>query len=310
MSTVRSFLKRLSVELFLLGDRLGVHVLPKHFYTPLPNYRWLRENKALWTGRASLTGVHWDLEEQVRWLRNVCSPYYSEVRGLSFFRQLATTGIGAGFGPIESQVLHCFIRATCPANVIEIGSGVSTACILNAVQLNRQEGRRGSHVTCIEPYPKRGFARLKGITHIRELVQAVPLSLFRALEAGDLLFVDSSHAVKTGSDTARIYLEVIGNLAPGVFIHIHDVTLPYLYDPDVLSHYMAWQETVLLLALLTHNPHLCVLACESALHNDRKEALAGILADYRPRALVEGLGATRGSVEGDHFPSSMWLRTR
>src|SRR5439155_1182332 len=250
--------------------------------------RWLRHNRMLWARRASLTGVHWDLDEQLRWLTRLFTHYYHEVRGLHVYRQLTASGVGAGYRPIESQVLHCFLRAMRPATVIEIGSGVSTACMLNAVRLNQQEGQRGSRLICIEPYPAKGFARLEGITHLREFCQAVPMSLFRELGAGDLLFVDSSHAVKTGSDTQRIYLEVIPHLPPGVFIHIHDITLPYLHDPDVLSNYWAWQETVLLLALLIHNPHLCVLACESALHNDRREALAEILPDYRPPVLVQG----------------------
>ena len=310
MKVLRSFLKRLSFDLFMLGDRLGVHLLPKHYHTPIPDYRWLRQHRTLWAGRASLTGVRWDLDEQLRWLRDLCAPYYHEVRGLHVYRQLTASGVGAGYRPIESQVLHCFLRAMRPATVIEIGSGVSTACMLNAVRLNQQEGQRGSRLICIEPYPTNGFARLEGITHLREFCQAVPMSLFRELGAGDLLFVDSSHAVKTGSDTQRIYLEVIPHLPPGVFIHIHDITLPYLHDPDVLSNYWAWQETVLLLALLIHNPHLSVLACESAVHHDRREALAEILSDYRPRVLVEGLGSSPNSMERSHFPNSIWLETR
>jgi methyltransferase family protein len=236
-------------------------------------------------------------------------PYYHEVQGLSSFKQFAGSGIGAGYGPLESQVLHCFMRAKCPPTVIEIGSGVSTACMLHAIQLNLQEGRPGTRMICIEPYPKTGFARLEGITHVREVGQAIPIQLFRDLREGDMLFVDSSHAVKTGSDTVRIYLEVIPNLPPGVFIHIHDVTLPYLYHPDILANYMGWQETVLLLALLIHNPRLSVLACQSALHHDRKQALAEVLLDYRPLPQVEGVGASPRSVEQNHFPSSTWLRT-
>src|SRR2546422_10983911 len=105
--------------------------------------------------------------------------------------------------------------------------------MLTAVRLNQQEGQRGSRLICIEPYPTKGFARLEGITHLREFCQAVPMSLFRELGAGDLLFVDSSHAVKTGSDTQRIYLEVIPHLPPGVFHHIPDITLPCILQSDV-----------------------------------------------------------------------------
>src|SRR6059036_3855293 len=81
MKAMRSFLKRLSFDLFMLGDRLGVHVLPKHYHTPIPDYRWLRQDRRLWTGRASLTGVHWDLDEHLRWIRGLYSPYYEPVSG-------------------------------------------------------------------------------------------------------------------------------------------------------------------------------------------------------------------------------------
>lgn len=309
VKAMRGFLKWLSYQLFLLGDRLGIHVLPKQFYTPIADYHWLRKNKSLWTGPTSLTGVHWDLDEQVKWLRELCVPYYGEVRGLHLFRRLTASGVGPGYGPLESQVLHCFIRSMCPQTIVEIGSGVSTACMLHAIQLNRQEGRPGTRVVCVEPYPKAGFSRLEGITHVRQLCQATPLSLFQELREGDMLFVDSSHAVKTGSDTLRIYLDVIPNLPPGVFIQIHDVTLPYLYHPDVLSNYLGWQETALLLALLIQNQRLSVLACESALHHERKHALAEILSDYRPLDQMEGLGSSPRLMDRNHFPSSIWLRT-
>jgi len=310
MTIVRSLLKQLSIRLFLLGDRLGLHVLPKHFYSPIPDYRWLRERRDLWTRRAPLTGIRWDLDDQVRWLAELCTPYYPEVRGLRIYREIAGAGIGAGYGPIESQVLHCFMRAQRPPRVIEIGSGVSTACMLRAARLNQEEGLGESRVTCIEPYPRKDFDQLAGITLIREMCQRVPASLFDELRDRDLLFIDSSHAVKTGSDTVRIYAELIPRLAAGVFIHIHDITLPYLYPPDALANPWGWQETALLLTLLTHNPRLSVLACESALHHDRPAALARILPDYQPRTQRDGLDGPGASQTGKHFPASIWLRTR
>jgi hypothetical protein len=86
------------------------------------------------------------------------------------------------------------------------------------------------------------------------------------LSAGDLLFIDSTHAVKVGSDVVRIYLEIIPHLPAGIFLHIHDVYLPYAYPRDVFSMPYWWQETGLLIALLTNNPRLSVLTCLSALH--------------------------------------------
>jgi hypothetical protein len=136
----------------------------------------------------------------------------------------------------------------------------------------------------------------------------VPLDLFDTLQAGDLLFIDSSHAVKTGSDVVRIYLEIIPRLAAGVTVHIHDIYLPYVYPRDALLSFFEWQETVLLAALLTGNPHLEVLACLSALHYGQPANLAALLPDYQPQANDQGL-AVPAAPQG-YFPSSFWMRTR
>lgn len=304
-------LKRAVFKLFLLFDKLGIHILPKHYYAPIPDYAWLNKNKALWTGRQPLSGVYWDLDQQLEWLEQILKPYYNEVEALGFYNGAAAQGWGPGYGPIESQVLHCFIRATAPARVVEIGSGVSTACILHAVHLNGQDGKPLSEITCIEPYPNRVFSQISSlgkIRHIQQMLQAVPRSVFDQLQSGDMLFIDSSHAVKTGSDVMQIYFDILPQLPPGVFIHIHDIYLPYIYPRQALSTFFDWQETALLLALLTNNQHLSVLCCLSALHYDRADKLCSLLSDYQPQANSEGLCAIYPPTTGD-FPASTWLRT-
>ena len=144
----------------------------------------------------------------------MCEPYYSEVAGLESYRAL--TGSGPGFGEIESQVLHCFMRRFAPGQVIEIGSGVSTLCMLEAARLNQRDGKPFSKITCVEPFPNEKLRGRAEIELIPQLCQEVPLSVFDRLSSGDLLFIDSSHAVKIGSDVLRIYLEIIPRLAPGL----------------------------------------------------------------------------------------------
>jgi hypothetical protein len=124
--------KRLLFKTFSMLDRAGVHVMPKHYYTPVPDCAWLKDNESLWIGRSSLTGIHWDLAQQFAWLKDVCDPYYGEVAGLKPYYPVTQNGSGRGYGEIESQVLHCFVRRYAPANIIEIGSGVSTMCMLEA----------------------------------------------------------------------------------------------------------------------------------------------------------------------------------
>jgi hypothetical protein len=126
------------------------------------------------------------------------------------------------------------------------------------------------------------------------------------LGTGDLLFIDSSHSVKVGSELIRIYLDIIPKLPPGVFIHIHDIFLPYLFGRSVLREFYSSQETTLFLALLTNNHRLSVLACLSALHYDQPERLKNLLFDYRPQ---ENLGGLKGKDAAGHFPASCWLKT-
>jgi len=300
---MKKVLKRFSWYVFLLGDHVGIHVLPKHYYTPVPDMSWLRSNRNLWARPTALSGVVVDPDAQLDWLRSVVREYEMEVRGLRAFREMTASRVGPGYGPIEWQLLHCAIRKLAPSLVVEIGSGVSTETIARAVQVNVSEGRKRSNIVAIEPYPSRSLTKLNGVNLIKKLVQEVGDAPFEQLSPGDLLFVDSSHSVRVGSELQRIYLEIIPRLRPGVLIQIHDIFLPFLYAPDVLSTYFGWQETTLLAALLTDNPRLRIAASLSVLHHTRPRELAVILPDYVPRATDAGLF----TKSKGHFPSSMWL---
>lgn len=299
--------KELLFKTFSAFDKAGLHLIPKHYYTPVPDCAWLEKHQPLWAGRSSLTGIHWDLDEQYAWLESICAPYYGEVAGLKFYNRHNQNGVGPGFGPIESQVLHCFIRTYSPTRILEIGSGVSTMCMLEAAHLNRQDNKHVPEITSLEPYPRRALVACDEIHLVAKMCQEAPSSLFQNLSAGDLLFIDSTHAVKIGSDVLRIYLEIIPALPPGVFLHIHDIFLPYSYPRNVFSRPFWWQETALLIALLVNNPKLSVLCCESALHYDGAEQMQRLLTDYRPAPNNEGLAVDETGP--GHFPSSIWLKT-
>lgn len=103
----------------------------------------------------------------------------------------------------------------------------------------------------VDPYSSEGVMGLLGVETIRISATEAPEDSFGSLAAGDLLFIDSSHSMKTGSELSRLYLDVIPRLTPGVVIRIHDTYLPYMYSPWVLEDLWYRQETTLLLALLT-----------------------------------------------------------
>lgn len=71
----------------------------------------------------------------------------------------------------------------------------------------------------IDPYPseivRTGFPGLSSL-HLREIpVQDVPLDLFLELGAQDVLFIDSSHVAKTGSDVQFLTARVLPSLQRG-----------------------------------------------------------------------------------------------
>lgn len=163
------------------------------------------------------------------------------------------------FGWLDSRALFVLLRACSPRHVIEVGSGFSS---LLMADVNRRWFRCGIDLTCIEPYP-RPFLR-DGITGLSRLiesrVQDVPVAEFERLQAGDILFIDSSHVAKTGSDVNFLFFEVFPRLAAGVRVHLHDIFLPHDYPQAwVLGENRSWNEQYLLRALLMHSAAFEVL---------------------------------------------------
>jgi hypothetical protein len=171
--------------------------------------------------------------------------------------------------------------------------------------MNAIEGRHDSRITAIDPYPSPRLESLSNVT-VRSVGGLEVTVDDLGLAAGDLLFIDSTHTVRTGSEVPYLYLDVLPQLPPGVIVQIHDIFLPHLYVPHVYSEFFDWQETTLVAALLVNNDQLEVLACMSALHEADPKALATAFPEYRPRRLTAGV---YDDAQPGHFPSSLWLRT-
>ena len=157
------------------------------------------------------------------------------------------------FSWLDARLLFVMLRHVAPARIVEVGSGFSTLLLAD---VNRRFLGGRTHVTCIEPYPPRFLERpIPGVARmIRDKVQSVPSEVFTTLGRGDILFIDSSHVSKTGSDVNTLYFDVLPLLAPGVLIHAHDVFLPYEYPEEwVVREGRSWNEQYLLRALLMYS---------------------------------------------------------
>jgi hypothetical protein len=233
-----------------------------HYYSPVVDPCQLEPTR-LWPEQPEVLGIDFDDNGHERLLRDVLRPHltaydYPELLDEAPEVTQYFTG-NSQYGWLDSRSLFAFLREWKPRRLIEVGSGFST---LLTADVNVRFLKGGMDVTCIEPYPRAFLRRgIPGVSRLMEAkVQDVPLSEFAALEAGDILFIDSSHVAKTGSDVNYLYFEVLPRLAAGVRVHVHDIFLPHEYPHDwVIRDNRSWNEQYLLRALLMHSSHFRVV---------------------------------------------------
>ena len=137
--------------LFEFGQRLGVDVLPRHFYSEVPCIRELRR-ESHWRLPHSMVGVRGsDIDPQFEFVESCCSPHLIDRQRRGDLHWAACEANGEpGFGPIDTDFLHCFIRAIRPGKIVQVGCGVSTAVMLQAAS---EAGGYEPEVICVEPFP-------------------------------------------------------------------------------------------------------------------------------------------------------------
>jgi len=162
----------------------------------------------------------------------------------------------------DAIFLYSMIRHARPSRIIEIGSGFSSA-----VMLDTSERFFDGSIRCtfIEPYPDRLLSLLteqerSRVDLVQKRVELVDLEIFRSLESGDILFIDSSHVAKVGSDVNHLMFEVFPVLSSGVYIHIHDVFYPFEYPEDWIMRGSVWNEAYMLRAFLSYNERFSIVA--------------------------------------------------
>lgn len=162
----------------------------------------------------------------------------------------------------DAATLRAVIGTIKPKRIVEIGSGFSSACMLDAMD---QFGLGATELLCIEPYPDRLHDLLrpedwKRIKLIEAPVQSVDLAVFDTLGADDILFIDSSHVLKAYSDVNFELFEILPRLKPGVLIHFHDIHYPFELPPAwIFETRYSWNEVYALRAFLMYNPAFKVL---------------------------------------------------
>jgi hypothetical protein len=277
--------------------RKGCLPIPVHFYSPVPDLADL-QLRNVWGRRSDLVGIDLRPSEQTAFLKRLGQKYSHECdwpqNPTGDPCQFYTNNGNFSYGCAVST--HCILRHFKPRHVIEIGSGNSSLVIAAALLRNAGDFiPGGAEYTIVDPYPRLIIEKgLPGLTRlVKERVELLDLNFFKQLGKNDVLFIDSGHTVRIGSDVNYLILDVLPRLPSGVIIHFHDIGLPYEY-PKVYAtnpHFrMLWTEAYLLQAFLCHNSQFEVLLAMSYLTADWKQELndAFLLHDSASHLLTSG----------------------
>jgi predicted O-methyltransferase YrrM len=191
------------------------------------------------------------------------------------------------FPRLDAATAYALVRRGKPGRIVEIGSGHSTRFMARAVR----DGGLTTRITCIDPAP-RAVIRTLDVEHLPVLLRDANPAVFQALEAGDVLFIDSSHIAMPGTDVDRLFLDILPRLKSEVLVHVHDITLPYAYPKA--WNWRGYNEQLLVGALLQGGGFELVFASHFAARD---------LLPKRPPGVLHRLPLVPEAHE-----TSLWLR--
>lgn len=268
-------------QFFELYQSRGWHATPVHFYVPIPDTSTLPD--AHWETPSRMVGIDDNIEAQCALLAGFArSGYLGEYEQLVKDAANDTLFTFDQFGGMDGAILYSMVRNYKPGRVVEIGSGQSTLIALKALERNGAENRPGT-LTAIEPYPQDFLKSVlrDGDELIVDKVQTVPMETFEQLTDNDILFIDSTHVAKIGSDVLYEINEILPRLKQGVIVHVHDIFLPYDYPREwVMNRHVFWNEQYLVQAFLAFNKAFQITYSAGLMRRMKPEQLAGEFAYF------------------------------
>ena len=263
------------------GDALREFVPPGHFYSPIPSRDDVSLAIQFAASEHSINPLGAWLQAQVALFEQL-SPFF---RDFNPPVEASPTSLyyhpNDQFSLEDASLLQAQMRLHKPKRIVEVGSGYSSAVMLDTV---RNHGL-ATELTFVEPYPERlkrlvSQSTLRNCTVIESTLQAAPVETFTSLESGDILFIDSSHVLKAGSDLQFLCFAILPRLNPGVIVHFHDIFWDWEYPANWLREGRAWNESYLVRAILQFSDrfevliHLGYLIAQSAVSIGTKEPLS------------------------------------
>ena len=228
-----------------------------HYYSPIPNLDEikLREKELFSNPPKNFPGIDLNERAQLETLRLFGAYYREQPFSENKAAKLRYYFKNSAFSYADALVLYCMIRHLKPKRIIEIGSGYSSC-----VTLDTNELFFDNKIACtfIEPHPELLQSLLKSsdadrIKIIPQKLQEVDSNIFAELSSQDILFIDSTHVAKIGSDVNLIFSKILPMLKKDVFIHFHDIFYNFDYPAEWVFGGRAWNEAYVLRAFLQYN---------------------------------------------------------
>lgn len=268
-----SLRKSLRLRSFYWLERHGWHAVRMTPTDPIVDTRTLTD---LEQREFAMPGVDLRVEAQLELLE----------RFRALKAELVELGIPRGMGGVDIEVMYGVLRLYPPKRFVEIMHGTSTRV---AARLLDNEGGE-PRVIVVDPDAAADLAADPRVEVRRQDVRDVPVSWFRQLEAGDVLFIDTSHVLRTGSDVQYLVLEVLPSLPVGVLVHVNDIFWPREYPRYWFDGLRFANEQYVLQAFLAFNNSFEVLWSTGYLHHHHRDRLAEVFACYDPTAEWQGGG--------------------
>ena len=271
-------------------NRFLAFFYPGHFYSPIPDPIFVDENATFLfrTNVELLPGIddNWagqmDLLRQLllypRDYQSVFSCAEADAAGVRFYSD------NTFFKEFDAFIYYGFLRHFRPRQIVEVGSGYTSALALDTCEKFCQPFPK---FVFVEPFPDRLHRLIKqrdcaNVSILEKPVQQVDRTVFQTLGAGDFLIIDSSHVSKIGSDVNFLLLDILPQLASGVIIHIHDVFWPFEYPKAWLDEGRSWNEAYLLRGMLANSQRYRILFFNSQVAARRPELLEQLPAWAKP----------------------------
>lgn len=267
---------------------------PGHYASPIPNLTEALEELEREKGLTEIPGIDLNFNGQsevVKKLAPIVQTIPYEDKRSDQFRYFFENSM---FQHSDGSILYGIINLVEPKRIIEVGSGFSSAIMLD---INERKEKERMKLTFTEPYPERLNSLIssndkQNVIIIEKKIQDIDLKIFNELEENDILFLDTSHIAKTGSDVTYWTFNILPRLKKGVLIHIHDIFWPFNYSEQWIKNEKCYNEAYLIRAFLQFNETFEIFLFNS----------------YLKSVHTEFFNSSFPSLIEHHGGGSLWLR--